>query len=119
MSVKKLSTLPEVSAVRSGIDESVQSEDLMEISISGTPGSKYFYGPGGVETGYFSSTGWASVKCTRDEFLRSASGSLLLDISGAIFSETDSGGTYRNSGTYIVVDVGGTKYYLPLYRRTS
>ena len=116
MPVFKLSTLPPVSAVRPDANEFIQADDLIEVSISGTPGTKFYYG---TETGYFSSTGWASVKCSRNEFLQSTSGTLLKDISGAIFSETDSGGAYRNSGVYLVLEIEGSKYYLPLYVKIS
>ena len=106
MQVKKLSSLSGLTDLRpSGI---LQADDLIEASISGTPGVGGFSINDGI-------TGWASIKLKISQlrnllFSSSTEGS---DITPNVSTAPVRKFVFSNQ--YLIINVNGNNKYIPLY----
>jgi hypothetical protein len=126
MSIKRLSNLPSLSAVRASEILSPRG-DLFEMSLSGVPST--VFDPSGPEEGYFSVSGWASSKVQLIHLFAATSAEFFGDIANDVFQTVLHGvsanmftlsatGTFTGTGEYIAITVSGNTRYLPLYTKS-
>jgi hypothetical protein len=125
MAIKKLSTLPSLSAVRPS-EILNPRQDVMEMSLSGVPGAAFGTGD---EAGFFSVSGWASSKIQLISLFGATSAEFFDSISAEVFQEVLHGvsanlfslsatGTFTGSGEYVAITVSGNTRYIPLYTKS-
>ena len=106
----------------------ITHSDLIEVSITGTPGT--VFAPTLETSGYFNARGFASAKLRMVELMTAvsaeffSSGSSVLssfinEVSAHLFTEqVDSNtGNFTNDG-YIKIVVDGVEKWIPIYNRT-
>lgn len=124
--IRRISNLPSLSAIRPPSAYSLIDDDLIEMSLSGSPAGVFnVSGEAGVR---FSDTGWASskipfsyfadsvVSATSGLIVEQVSGSILDIVSGNIFT-TSVIGTFSSTGGFLEIVVAGEKKYIPLYNK--
>ena len=106
MKIKKLSQLPELTSYR--LEPSLNSDDIIEVSIKGPPGTNGFSINDGV-------TGWASIKLKISQLRTLLFSGASADNNGMTSAAPATEETFKFSKQYLVLNIGGTLKYIPLY----
>lgn len=110
MKIKKLSQLPDLGNFR--LEPSLNSDDIIEVSIKGPPGVNGFSINDGV-------TGWASIKLKISQLRKLLFSGASTDNNDITPSTTTEVQTFRFSNQYLILNVGGNVKYIPLYDKLS
>lgn len=131
----KISNLPSISAINDisgGIREGdpitpslsgepdilITTEDLIEVSVKGTPGA--IYSPNTPISGYYSGSGWASTKINFKTFFRHIVQKIVNIIYNNIYSNETEGdnSTFINKGFIKIIVKDSNNNYKYRYIRT-